>query len=149
MMKRLLGDRRGVSPIVADLMLLVITVAAFSLMYGTSNQWISLQRVNQMQTITERLVIEDAWFRSATPKYVNITMTNVGRIDLEVKYVQINGVSCTVLNSSDGSGVFPEVEIQETKYMNVYLDWATGQDYTITVTTDRGNSFESVFVSPS
>lgn len=139
MVRKLLRWRRAVSPIVADLLMVVITVAAFGLTMMSTNQWISLQRTNQMQMIKERLLLEDAWFISGGK--VNLTVTNIGLIELKVQWVQIN-------RDAVWEGSF-SLDIGETKHFVVNLSWSANEEYVITIITDRGNQFEAVFVSPS
>jgi len=145
MVRELLGSKRAVSPVVASLLMIVITIAGFGLMWSSTNQWISLQRTNEMQVIRERLIIEDAWFTNGEEKFVNLTMTNIGRIDLMIRYVKFNEV--TVLRMEDEELL--SVGRGETVYRIIEdFDWDTNTEYRVTLITDRGNRFEAVFVSP-
>lgn len=144
MVKEILGSKRAVSPVVASLLLIVLTVAGFGLMWTTTNQWISLQRINQMQVISERLIIEYAWFRDEG-NVVELTVTNIGTIDLMIRYVKINEV--TVLRMTDEELI--SVGRGETVYRIIEdVNWSTNTEYRVTLITDRGNRFEAVFVSP-
>ena len=143
MARELLGSKRAVSPVVASLLMIVITIAGSGLVWSTTNQWISQQRINEMQLIRERLIIEDAWFTIG--EEINLTMTNIGTIDLMIRYVKVNEV--TILEIKD-----EELEIvgrDETVYRIIEdFVWVTNTEYRVSLITVRGNRFEAVFVSP-
>lgn len=143
MVRELLGSKRAVSPVVASLLMIVITVAGFGLVWTTTNQWIHLQRINEMQVIRERLIIEDAWFTNGDK--IKLTMTNIGTIDLMIRYFKINEV--TILKIEDEALVI--VGRGETAYKNIEeYGWDPNTEYRFSLITDRGNRFEAVFVSP-
>ncbi len=133
------------SPVVASLLMIVITIAGSALVWSITTQWIRLQRINEMQVIRERLLIEDAWFTNGTGKNVTLTMTNIGTIDLMIRRVKVNEV--TILEIED-----EELEIvgrDETVYRVIEnFDWVTNTEYRVSLITVRGNRFEAVFVSP-
>ena len=142
MVRKLLGSKRAVSPVVASLLMVVITVAGFGLVYNMTNQWIRLQRINEMQVIRERLIIEDAWFTNDDK--IRLTMTNIGSINLMIRYFKINEV--TILKLEDENLVI--LGRGEAAYKMIGYPWDTNTEYRVTLITDRGNRFESVFVSP-
>lgn len=144
MARELLGSKRAVSPVVSSLLMIVITIAGSGLIWSSTSQWIRLQRINEMQVIRERLLIEDAWFPIGEEK-VTLTMTNIGTIDLMIRYVKVNEV--TILELED-----EELKIvgrDETVYW-IFEDfeWVTNTEYRVSLITVRGNRFEAVFVSP-
>ncbi len=144
MARELLGSKRAVSPVVSSLLMIVITIAGSGLIWSSTTQWIRLQRINEMQVIRERLLIEDAWFPIGETN-VTLTMTNIGTIDLMIRYVKVNEV--TILEIED-----EELEIvgrDETVYRIIEnFDWGTNTEYRVSLITVRGNRFEAVFVSP-
>ena len=143
MARELLGSKRAVSPVVSSLLMIVITIAGSGLIWSSTSQWIRLQRINEMQVIRERLIIEDAWFTIG--EEITLTMTNIGTIDLMIRYVKVNEV--TILELED-----EELKIvgrDETVYW-IFEDfeWVTNTEYRVSLITVRGNRFEAVFVSP-
>ncbi len=72
-------------------------------------------------------------------------MTNIGTIDLLIRYVKVNEV--TILEIED-----EELEIvgrDETIYWIIEdYNWDTNTEYRVSLITVRGNRFEAVFVSP-
>jgi archaellum component FlaF (FlaF/FlaG flagellin family) len=79
--------------------------------------------------LKESFVIEDVWFYNS-PKYVNITVRNVGSIDMEVVAIYMNGTTVW-----DGSQV---IDVGETATIKVIFAWDSGE-YRIIVATARGN----------
>ncbi len=145
MARELLGNKRAVSPVVASLLMIVITIAGSGLVWSVTNQWISQQRINEMQLIRERLIIEDAWFTIGERKNITLTMTNIGSIDLMIRYVKVNEVTILEIEDEELEIVGPD----ETVYRIIpVFDWDTNTEYRVSLITVRGNRFEAVFVSP-
>ena len=145
MVRKLLGSKRAVSPVVASLLMIVITVAGFGLVLTTTNRWISIQRINEMQVIRERLIIEDAWFRP--DNYLWLVVTNVGRIELRIRYVQVDEV--TLIRLDDLELIRLKIGNTERIDINLTQPWTGEKEYLVRIITNRGNRFEAVFWSPS
>jgi flagellin-like protein len=143
--RELLGSKRAVSPVVSSLLMIVITIAGSGLIWSSTSQWIRLQRINEMQVIRERLIIEDAWFTNGEGKNVTLTMTNIGRIDLMIRRVKVNEVTIVEIEDEEleivGRGETVSRVIED-------FDWGTITEYRVSLITVRGNRFEAVFVSP-
>lgn len=126
---------RGVEPIIASLLMLVITVAAFSIVYGVTNSWISTQRSGTLTQIQERLTIEDFWFK--TGGYICVYIRNTGTVEATINQMQVNGTtysytpsSLTLTPSGSSSG----------GWMNATIAWTAGRTYEIKITTDNGSA---------
>ncbi len=145
MARELLGSKRAVSPVVSSLLMIVITIAGSGLIWSSTSQWIRLQRINEMQVIRERLLIEDAWFTNGEGKNVTLTMTNIGGIDLMIRRVKVNEVTILEIEDEELEIVGPE----ETVYRIIKdFIWDRNTEYRVSLITVRGNRFETVFVSP-
>ncbi len=147
MEKRLLGsllrDKRGVSEVVASLMMILIVAAAGAILYayslttfsstGTSFQ---LQMDRGQERARERLVIVAVWWRD-TGNQLNVTVLNYGKIDLAVDAIYIDGTPVTAFSS--GQGV--TITTDKLGYINFTSPVAiqNGQAYEITVVTERGS----------
>ncbi len=144
MARELLGSKRAVSPVVSSLLMIVITIAGSGLIWSSTSQWIRLQRINEMQVIRERLLIEDAWFPIGETN-VTLTMTNIGSIDLMIRRVKVNEVTILEIEDEELEIVGPE----ETVYRIIKdFIWDRNTEYRVSLITVRGNRFETVFVSP-
>jgi len=131
----LFKDERGVSPIVSALLMIVITVAAFSITYAATNSWTSAQRSGQLLALQERLVVEDVWFKhNSSNSAICVYARNVGKVELEIYSLKVNEVvstetTPTKLRLSVGFG----------GWMNTTYNWMTGTTYKIEILTDRGS----------
>jgi flagellin-like protein len=152
-MKKLLWNKRGVSPVVAELLMVAITVAASLLVTSMAYSWVSQQRNYGMQVVNERLVVEDVWFlNNATGPIPNITLsvTNIEepgvQVSLQVSYilVKVNGTELSFKQSGENTIIYPG----RTQSFSVALNWTVGTEYTITMVTERGNHFVSEWRSP-
>ncbi len=145
MARELLGSKRAVSPVVSSLLMIVITIAGSGLIWASTSQWIRLQRINEMQVIRERLIIEDAWFTNGEGKNVTLTLTNIGTIDLMIRYVKVDEVTIMEIEDED----LEIVGGDETIYWVIEdYEWDSNTEYRVSLITVRGNRFEAVFVSP-
>jgi flagellin-like protein len=141
-MKKLLWSRKGVSPVIAELLMVAITVAASLVVTSMAYSWVNQQRNYGMQVVNERLVVEDVWFRDTTNTTLTLYVTNVGTTDLQVSYVLVNGTEVW--------GGVEYIRMGKSVSLNVTLGsaWVRDREYTITVITERGNQFVSEWWSP-
>ena len=82
-MRKLLRNRRAITPVLSSLLLTVIAVAGMSIAI-TATYVITDQLHDSMG---ERLIIEDVWF---TPGQVSLYLRNVGKVSVEVVSVYVN-----------------------------------------------------------
>ena len=132
-MRRLLRNRRGVTPVLSSLLLTVIAVAGMSIAI-TATYVITDQLHDSMG---ERLVIEDVWF---TPDQVSLYIRNVGKVSVEVVAVYVNRV--------DQSFTALELEQKNHGWLHVSYSWNADSTYEIKVVTKRGTNIEDYYVSP-
>lgn len=142
-MKRFKGNR-GVSEIIAALLMIVITIAAFSLVIMTTNTWITAQRFGPILAMQERLTIETVWFNTnATGKYICIYSRNVGKVELSIYSLRVNNVY--------PSGKAPTqliLPIGLAGWMNATYNWSVDETYKVELFTDRG-SVMVTYASPT
>ncbi|MCD6443620.1 hypothetical protein J7L70_01290 [Candidatus Bathyarchaeota archaeon] len=86
---------KAVSPVVATVLLLALTVLAFSMIWEGVSSWISAQRGGMLQSIRERFVVEDVWFRveNGDRALVTVYIRNVGLTDIEIDDISLNGTT--------------------------------------------------------
>ena len=133
---------RGVEPIISALLMLVITVFAFSIIYMVTNTWISSQREGPLLRLQERLIIEDVWFMTnTTGKYVCVYIRNIGKIEVSLYSLLIAGVTYPYapkrLTLPIGFGGWMNATVTGTNI------WTIGQTYEIKVLTDRGGEMST------
>jgi len=127
--------KRGVSPIVSGLLLIVIVFAGFSMLYSITDSWIRAQRRNELFYMHERFIIEDIWFRnsSGTRTLVTIFIRNIGDVDLKITQCKIDDKIYT--NTPGELELSPDI----AGYMNVTFSWSPETTYKIEFKTERGN----------
>ena len=135
-------SRSGVAPIVASLLLIVITVGAFSLVWGTTTTYLSSQRLGPLQQMRERVVIEEVYFfNNATGSYVGVYFRNSGKVELIGQDISFNG--SILANSSP-----LELSLQpgQAGWINASLAWSPGERYTVSIISERGSRAESIYL---
>jgi hypothetical protein len=132
--RKLLRNRRGVTPVLSSLLLTVIAVAGMSIAI-TATYVITDQLHDSMG---ERLIIEDVWF---TPDQVSLYLRNVGKVSVEVVSVYVN--------RTDQSFTALELEQNNHGWLHVSYSWSADSVYEIKVVTMRGTIVADYYVSPS
>jgi len=133
----LFKNKRGLSPVISSVLLATAVIAiglsvvvwsnsAFSARQSGASAFLS----SRSESLKESFVIEDVWFYQGSPRYVDVTVRNVGTIDLEVVAIYMNGTTVW-----EGSQV---IDVGETATIKVTFAWQSGE-YRIVVATARGN----------
>ena len=132
------GSHRGVETIISTMIQIVILVFAFSLAYGAYFSWVSTQRRGSTMQMQERMAVEALWFQSSTT--ASIYVSNVGKSDVNIDEVKVNGVSCTI--SPTSLSIVPT----HGGWITVTYTggFVSGTTYTFTVITERGTSLETL-----
>jgi hypothetical protein len=133
-MRKLLRNRRGITPVLSNLLLTVLAVAAMSIAI-TATYVITDNLHNNMG---ERLIVEDVWF---TPNQVSIYVRNVGRVSIKIAAVYVDQVSQSSFNSL-------ELEQGKHGWLNVTYNWSPDSAYEIKVVTRRGTQVVDYYTSP-
>jgi len=135
---------RAVSPVVATVLLLALTVLAFSMIWEGVSSWISAQRGGMLQSIRERFVVEDVWFRveAGDRTLVTVYIRNVGLADIEIDEISLNG---TVMDMWVNGVQVDSVEIKVDAGVSIDLRadewrWKPGAVYQMTIVTRGGVS---------
>jgi Flp pilus assembly pilin Flp len=134
--KRFLRDKRAITPVLSHLLLTVIAVAVMSI--ATSATFVIT--TNLKETMSERVIVEDAWFNSSTGT-LDIYLRNVGRVDIQVSGVYVNHVS----QSFNGPSI---LEINNHSWLRIAFSWDSGETYYIDIVTTRGTHIASDYKAP-
>ena len=133
-MRNMLRDRRGISPVLSTLLLMVIAVAAMSIAI-TATYVIT---GNLHDIMGERLIVEDVWFR--TGNEISIYLRNVGKTSIKVAAVYVNRTS----QSFTPLGL----EVDGHGWLNVTYGWSSESVYHVNVVTSRGTKVVDYYESP-
>lgn len=135
-LKRLLHDKRGITPVLSSLLLTVIAVAGMAI--ATSATFVIT--TNLRDTMSERAVAEDVWFNNAT-RTVDVYLRNVGKVRIHISNVYVNHTS--QLFDSPFS-----LELNDHDWLTIVYDWDSGDLYHIDIVTNRGTHIASYYRAP-
>jgi Flp pilus assembly pilin Flp len=136
LVKRFLRDKRAITPVLSHLLLTVIAVAVMSIA-TTATLVIT---TNLRENMSERAVVEDVWFNSATGT-VNVYMRNVGKVSIQVYVVYVNHVG-KPFNSPFRLG------LNAHDWLSIVYSWTSGEVYYIDIVTSRGTHVASYYKAP-
>lgn len=131
-------DKRAITPVLSNLLLMIVAVAAMSIA-ATATYFIT---TNLRETMGERFMIEDIWFHSAADvNYISVYIRNTGKVSITISAIYINNTR---------SQAFSELylDLGEHGWLNITYPWETSHIYHIKVVTSRGNHIEGYYKAP-
>ena len=132
-MRRFLADRCGVTPVLSNVLLMIVAVAAMSL--AASATYVITD--NMRQIMGERAIVEDVWF---TADGISIYLRNVGKVPVTVSstYVDFSSQPFTALI----------IEVKEHGWLNVSYSWVSNGLYNINIVTTKGSKIMDYYNAP-
>jgi len=128
-------DKRAITPVLSNVLLMVIAVAGMSIAmtatYVITN--------NLREIMGERFIVEDVWFK--TGNTIAIYLRNVGKMAIEISAVYVN-----YLKQSSPS---LKLEMGKHGWLNITYSWGAGSTYYINIVTRRGNQVADYYEAPS
>lgn len=134
LVKRFLRNKRGVTPVLSNVLLTVVAVAAMSL--AASATYVITDNMHQI--MGERVIAEDVCF---TSDGISIYLRDVGKVAVEVSSVYVNFTSQLFMPLM--------LEVGEHGWLNVTFSWDAGGLYHINVVTSRGTKIVDYYRAPS
>ena len=138
-MRRLLKNRKALSPVVAAIILIAVTVAVSIAVAA----WMGALTVGFMQT-EELSFINYGWDTSAPTTYIAIKVKNTGSTDLTLTEVRINDQTAWVDGEDELTNTLAaggSVTLNITRNLAGDSAYTSGVKYEFKVVTARGNSF--------
>lgn len=133
--KRFFRDKRAITPVLSNLLLMVVAVAAMAI--ATTSTYVVT--TNLRENMSERLLVEDVWFNSTNT--IMVYLRNIGKGAIDVSRVYVNGTP------QPFSSPF-HLEIDEHGWLNVSYSWVSGEIYYVDVVTARGNHAGGYYKAP-
>ncbi|MEJ2126118.1 MAG: hypothetical protein P8X87_01635 [Candidatus Bathyarchaeota archaeon] len=132
-MRKLLRNKRGVSPVLSSLLLTVIAVAGMSI--AVSATYVITNGLHD--NMSERLIVEDVWFNQDK---ISVYVRNIGRIKIDIDAIYINEIN---------QG-FSSLELEEGQHgwLNSTYTWSPETEYHIKIVTGRGTIVADYYISP-
>lgn len=132
-MLRLWHNKRAITPVLSNVLLLVIAVAGMSISI-TATYVIT---GNLRETMGERLIIEDVWF---TRDGISVYLLNTGKTKLSVEGVYVDHMQQTFTSL--------ELEPLQQGWTNMTFAWTPDTAYYLKIVTSRGTQVADHYKSP-
>ena len=134
--KHLFRDRRAITPVLSNLLLMVVAVAAMSI--ATTATYVIT--TNLRETMSERLITEDVWFNNSTNN-INVYLRNVGKVAVQISAVYVN-------HTSQAFTAPFYLEIGGHGWLNISYGWVSQSLYYIDIVTSRGTHVGGYYKAP-
>ena len=134
--REFLADKRAITPVLSSLLLTVIAVSAMAA--ATSATYVIT--TNLRETMSERVVVEDVFFNSATHT-VDVYLSNTGKVNIHVLSVYVNHASQT-FNSPFN------LAIEGGGWLSIACTWDSGSTYYVDIVTNRGTHIADDYRAP-
>ena len=138
--------RRGLAGVVTGAILLsAVGVLGSGLVSWTNSnlfthqQDLELSYSTATNKINEFLIIENVWFGQSPQKFVNITMTNVGNVGLNVTKIELTSSAGSTEYQFSNGGILPEKSYSPP----ISYEWSDNELVDITVTASRGSIYKT------
>lgn len=133
--KRFFSDSRAITPVLSNLLLMVVAVGAMAI--ATTATYVIT--TNMREIMSERIIIEDLWFNNSTGN-IQVYLRNVGKVAIHVSAVYINHTSQPFSPFS--------LEIGEHGWLNISYSWVPNSLYYIDIVTTRGTHIAGYYKAP-
>jgi flagellin-like protein len=152
-MKRLFKNKKAVSPVIATVLMILVTMAGMTILFGFVISYSDSYKAGIGSSIKESLIIEDVWFRgSGSSSTVELWIYNVGKLPVNVKAIYVNGLNLDV-TSFDGNTVTNALNINGERPLNGHVRVIAGcpwESYgsspiVFKIATERGSTFEQSY----
>jgi len=130
--RNILGSKRGLTPVLSTLLLMVIAVAAMSIAIAATY----VITGNLHDTMGERFIVEDAWF---TTGKISFYIRNVGKVSIRMSAVYVNHASQLFTPL--------KLEVDDHGWLNITYSWNSDSVYHINIVTSRGTKVVDYYKS--
>jgi flagellin-like protein len=147
-MLKKLRDRRGISPIFTTVTLILVVVLGMSTLFAFFIEYVKDFQLGQGSSILELIEVEDVWFKDN--HLINITVFNLGKVDVKITSIYIDGEPA-VFSDSGNNDSYIEIRVGELSSIGAQPPnpITNSTKYNFKLVTERGSLFESEYTSPS
>jgi hypothetical protein len=133
-MRKLLRSKKGITPVLSNLLLTVIAVAGMSM--AITATYVITDGLHD--NMSERFIVEDVWFKD---DQILFYIRNVGKVSISVDAVYIDHVSQH----------FTPIELEPNNHgwLIATYNWITDSAYELKVATKRGTIIVDNYMSPA
>ncbi|MDI6806101.1 MAG: hypothetical protein QMD20_05515 [Candidatus Bathyarchaeia archaeon] len=134
--KRFFSDSRAITPVLSNLLLMVVAVGAMAI--ATTATYVIT--TNLREIMSERIIVEDVWFNNSTGN-IQVYLRNIGKVAIHISAVYVNRTSQSF------SPPF-SLEIGEHGWLNIPCAWTPNSLYYIDIVTTRGTHLADYYKAP-
>jgi hypothetical protein len=142
MNRKLCRNKKGVSTVIATIIMIMVVMVGMSVLFGALIVYSDNFHSGIGSSVLESITVEDVYFRSSTPNYVELTLFNTGKVELKVTNVYIDGQMATIpapLTIAQGAHELLKVTPTGSTF-------SIGSDYSFKIVTARGTGFEGTYI---
>ncbi|MCS7119785.1 MAG: archaellin/type IV pilin N-terminal domain-containing protein [Nitrososphaerota archaeon] len=141
-MHRLFRNKRGVSPVIATLLLISIAVAASVIVYS----WVTAMVTQQGQQAQVMIKIDSVQFENNTT--VNVTVRNTGTVPAKIGSIYVYAANGTRVGAKNFD---VEIQVGGTASFNVTINgnYTPAAGYWVRVVASTGYYAQEIFFAPS
>ncbi len=129
-------DRRAITPVLSNLLLTVVAVAAMA--FATTATYVITS--NLRENMSERILAEDVWFDNSTGN-INVYLRNTGKVVVHVSAVYIN-------RTYKPSSAPLDLDIGAHGWLGIPCSWVSDGLYHVSIITSRGIRIEGYYKAP-
>ena len=112
--------------------------------FATEQHELNTVYSNGINKLNEFLVVEHVWFGDTPTKFVNITMSNVGNVGLNVTKITLdNSIDKSTVLITDG-GIVPSGDYST----EILYNWTTTEPIQVSVTSEKGVIYQTYVMGP-
>jgi len=136
-MKKLLKSKKALSPVVAAIILIAVTVAVSIAVAA----WMGSLTIGFMNT-KEAKITSVTFHTLSSTDYINFTITNTGTTKVNIDTIKINDEAATgIYNATDSSTISLPHEVGAGSASNdiaLVCDWTAGNKYSVSLLETDG-----------
>ncbi len=138
----LLTNRRGVSHIFSNILMLLVIIVASSLTFSYVANYVGDYQTGRGAVLLQRLLFEDVWFKD---DQIIITIYNYGKVSSTVISVFIDYHQYNIASPAAG---YVTVGVEERETIAVNFGWTSGSAHNLKLLTERGYTVERDYEAP-
>jgi flagellin-like protein len=153
-MRRLYRSRKAVSPVIATVLMIMITMIGMTLLFAFVSYYSENYKAGIGSSVMESITVEDIWLKATTgptPSYtkqVEVSLYNVGKVDSVVNSIYVNGLALTANGGSTNLDL--PIKMGEHVKITAYWteNWVSYNIYTFKISTKMGSNFNLNYTAP-
>jgi FlaG/FlaF family flagellin (archaellin) len=142
-MMKIFRDKRGVSPVVSAMIMIVVVMVGMSAIFGFVINYNRDFQSGSGSAVFESMTVEDVWFRS--DRFADMWIFNLGKVSMDISYVYVNGDAVSFYNLTSKGLTVDVGEHLKIRVFPDFVDFVEGDSYVFKVATSRGTTFEGIW----